>query len=79
MQITIQPTKDVTVIDGVRVRAWEGLTDKGILCVVYVRAISVSGDKPSDDFERELLRIPNPQEEIVSLDEVLRRNNLRSL
>lgn len=42
MKITIEPTQEICVINGVRCRAWRGVTDKGVDCVVFIATIAIS-------------------------------------
>lgn len=54
MKITITATEHLTEIDGVPVRAWDGVTEAGIACVVFIHRIAVRGDADCTEFEREL-------------------------
>ena len=38
MKMTIESTDQITAIDGVKVRGWEGVTAGGVKCVVFVPA-----------------------------------------
>ena len=54
MKITITPTEKLTELEGVRVRVWEGVTERGAKCLVFVPRIAVPTDQPNEEFEREL-------------------------
>jgi hypothetical protein len=54
MKITIIPTEKLTEVDGVRARVWEGVTERGAKCLVFVNRIAVPIDQPNEEFEREL-------------------------
>ena len=54
MLIQIRATDKLTRIDGVPVRLWEGITDLGTKCKVFVHLIAVHNDHDSTQFEREL-------------------------
>jgi len=54
MKINIEATESITDIDGVAVRLWEGTTESGTKCKVFVHRIAVHKDENADDFEREL-------------------------
>lgn len=51
MQITIEPTPELTHVDGAPVRRWSGVTDTGVPCDVYVRLIRVHDGQPQTQFE----------------------------
>ncbi len=54
MKLTIESTDHLTFLDGVKVRAWKGVTERGIPCVVFVRQIAVAEGKDSSQFDAEL-------------------------
>lgn len=54
MKVTIESTQDVTDIDGVPVRLWEGVTESGVKCKVFVHRLGVHNDDDAGQFEREL-------------------------
>ncbi len=54
MTITITPTDALTTIDGVHVRVWEGITDRGTPCKVLVHRVAVHEGQDCEPFEREL-------------------------
>lgn len=55
MQIVIEPTSDIVLIDGVPCRKWEGVTDGGIPCTVFTRMILV----PREEAQREFKDTPH--------------------
>lgn len=54
MQITIESTDAITEITGVEARLWEGLTEGGIPCKVFVHRIAVAHREDSSAFDAEL-------------------------
>jgi hypothetical protein len=54
MRITIDATEYITDIDGVPVRVWEGVTERGIPCKVMVHRVAVRDDQDCTQFDREL-------------------------
>jgi hypothetical protein len=54
MKITIVPTETLTTIDGGRCRLWEGITDRGVACKVFVCRVAVRDDQDTEEFERTL-------------------------
>lgn len=55
MKITITATGHLTTFGGVPVRLWEGITEDGTPCKVFVHRIAVHDDHDSSRFERELV------------------------
>ncbi len=54
MKITIESTEKTTRIDNVPVRLWEGVTEDGVRCKVFVHRIAVHNDDDATRFEAEL-------------------------
>ena len=54
MKITITPTKFITEIEGVKVRLWDGLTNKDVRCKVFVHQIAVPSGEEQEEFDEEL-------------------------
>lgn len=55
MKITITSTEKLTNLDGVPVRQWEGVTEAGKQCLVFVHRIAVRNTENGDfQFDREL-------------------------
>lgn len=55
MKIVIEATDKLTAIDGVPVRLWEGITENGVKCKVFVHRVAVHNDEDPQQFERELV------------------------
>lgn len=55
MKIEIEATDKLTTIAGVPVRLWEGITENGVKCKVFVHRIAVHNDEDPGEFERELV------------------------
>ena len=60
MEIEITSTEKLTAIDGVPVRLWEGVTDGGQPCLVFVHRVAVADGVDAAEFERELAEQPQP-------------------
>jgi len=71
LKIEIEATETITEIDGVPVRLWEGKTESGIPCKVFVHRIAVHVDQDNAQFEQELLEQMPPSEVIVPLHQIL--------
>ena len=55
MKITIESTSQLTEIEDVPVRVWEGVTDRGTRCKVFVHRLAVEDEGDAvEEFEREL-------------------------
>lgn len=54
MKIKMESTQHVTKLDGVPARLWEGTTEAGVPCKVFVHRIAVHNKEDAGDFEREL-------------------------
>jgi hypothetical protein len=54
MKITMIATDQITRLDGVQVRVWEGVTERGIPCKVFVHRVAVRENQNTADFDREL-------------------------
>jgi len=54
MTIKIKATEVITDINGVPVRLWEGTTEAGIKCKVFVHRLAVHKDDDASQFEKEL-------------------------
>jgi hypothetical protein len=54
MKIKIESTDKLTKIDGVPVRLWEGETESGTKCKVFIHRIAVHNDADATQFEKEL-------------------------
>lgn len=69
MRLTMESTTKIITLNGVPARIWEGKTDSGIACHVYVTRIAVDRDEDSSEFERELQehRAPSPEIQAIPL------------
>lgn len=54
LSITITPTGDLTALDGVPCRLWEGVTADGVRCKVFVHRVAVHKDEDAGAFDRAL-------------------------
>jgi hypothetical protein len=70
MNIQITPTNKITTLGEVPVRLWEGVTDQGVKCKVFVHRIAVHESEDSSAFER-TLREQMPPPMVFDLRQVL--------
>lgn len=54
MKLMIEATDQLTEIDGVPARVWNGTTEGGVECKVFVHRIAVHESADASQFEREL-------------------------
>jgi hypothetical protein len=54
MNIKITATEKLTSIEGVPVRLWNGVTESGVDCLVFVHRIAVDKNVDGSQFEKEL-------------------------
>ena len=55
MKITMTATEKLTEINGVQARLWEGITDQGVKCKVFVHRLAVHRSEDHTQFEKELI------------------------
>ena len=70
MEIKMQATEIITTIEGVPVRLWEGETEEGTKCKVFVHRILVHENEDASQFERELEE-QMPPGQVFSLRDIL--------
>lgn len=70
MKIEIESTYLLTDIEGVSVRLWEGITEGGIKCKVFVHRLAVHNNEDASEFEHELQEQAHP-DSVVSLRQIL--------
>ena len=54
MKITIESTQDITLLDDVQCRVWQGVTEKGTPCLVFTYRIATHPDVNADEFAAEM-------------------------
>lgn len=54
MEIQITSTENITLMDAVPVRVWNGVTAEGVACLVFVHRIAVARTEDATAFDREL-------------------------
>lgn len=54
MRLMIESTDALTSLDGVPVRLWEGTTEDGIPCKVFIHRIAVANEQDASTFDRQL-------------------------
>ncbi len=76
LEIRIQPTDQLTQVDGVLCRVWQGVTDEGVPCMVFVRRVAVAAGEDSAAFDQ-ALQVQLPPGRVVEWREVLQAEGLR--
>lgn len=54
MKLTIESTDQITQLDGVPVRVWQGRTEAGVPCIMFVHRIAVANSVDQSQFDKEL-------------------------
>jgi hypothetical protein len=62
VKIMIESTGKRAVVDGISCHFWEGVTESGARCVVFVHRIAVERGADLSEFQRELAETPQPGE-----------------
>jgi hypothetical protein len=70
VKITIESTHIISEVNGRPARVWRGVTDKGVLCDVFVTAIRVRSDADSSQFEAELKEIRMQETRVMDIRQV---------
>lgn len=68
MKIQVESTTQITHVNGVPVRVWEGTTETGIKVICLVTRIAVSKDEDPEllqQFAKELQECKAPSEEVA--------------
>ena len=60
MRIILESTTEVTEVDGLPCRIWEGHTESGIACHAWLTRIAVHEDEDRSQFEAELAECRTP-------------------
>jgi hypothetical protein len=60
MQLTITSTDRFEDLDGVPIRVWDGITQDGGECLVFIHSIGVRENASQREFELELKSIAPP-------------------
>lgn len=71
MKIQIEATDKVTTMDGVPVRLWEGTTESGVPCKVFVHRLAVHKNDDAAQFEAELAEQMPPARPPIPLSMIL--------
>ena len=54
MKITIEPSGRSFTLDDLEVQVWNGMTERGVPCVVLVRRVMPIDEKQYNEFVREM-------------------------
>lgn len=72
MRLQIESTNITTSLGGVMVRLWEGVTENGTPCKVFVHRLAVRNDCDAADFDHELQeQLPPAEERVIPLSMIL--------
>jgi hypothetical protein len=66
MRMQIESTAEIVTIYGVACRQWKGVTENGIECHVFIKAIACHRDDDAAEFQQELIELPQPTEHPLS-------------
>jgi hypothetical protein len=58
VKITIEPTNEVVIVDGIQCRVWAGVTGGGVKCHVVVHGIAINPDADTSELDAELTLEP---------------------
>lgn len=61
MRLTITATESLTTLDGRPVRIWDGRTESGARCFVFVALVSVEEGQDTAEFDRRLCGVADPR------------------
>jgi hypothetical protein len=64
LRVVMTPTGQLTDIDGVPVRMWQGRTDRGVRCLVFVHRVAVDDASDCSEFDSELRGVSEPRKPI---------------
>jgi len=67
MRVQAESTTKIVQLNGVPARIWEGHTEKGIACHLYVTRIAVAEDEDASEFEAELQEHRKPSVDIEAI------------
>ncbi len=54
MTLMIESTDELTFMDGVPVRVWKGITERGVRCFVFVHRIVAAEKEQKEQLDRDL-------------------------
>jgi len=64
MKIELTQTSQITKLNGIPARIWEGKTEKGTAIVAFITRVAVSKDQDASELEKELIEseMPKPKQ-----------------
>jgi len=72
LKITIESTDRITKFNGAEVRVWNGTTEQGTPCLVFVKAIAALAACDTSELDRQLESVPEPSEaRVIPLRNIL--------
>jgi hypothetical protein len=67
MKITMEPTDQFVIVDGIETRRWLGETERGTKCDVFVPRIRVASTEDTSQFDLEMKAMPQPRMPAIDL------------
>jgi hypothetical protein len=61
MRIQIEPSEILVDIDGVTTRVWNGVTEEGVQCFVFVARVAVRAEDDALDLASVLIEVDQPE------------------
>jgi hypothetical protein len=68
MKVMAESTTKIVQLNGVPARIWEGTTESGVPCHLYVTRIAVANEEDSSQFEAELQQCRAPSPAVAAID-----------
>jgi hypothetical protein len=65
MQLHLESTNEIALINGEPTRIWKGTTGTGIAVTAFIRFVSVANDADQFAFAVELEEMPEPAEAVL--------------
>lgn len=65
MKATLEPTDQITQVDSIPCRIWQGQTDLGVRFFAFVALVAVEREQDCAEFERFLKEVAVVRQEIV--------------
>jgi len=62
VRLSISTTDKIVSLDGVQCREWDGVTDTGVRCTVYVHRVAAKEEADQGVFEDDLCPMDPPKE-----------------
>jgi hypothetical protein len=67
MRVQAEPSEIFTEVDRARVRVWNGITDEGVQCFLFVARVAVRTEDDPLSLARELTEVPMGTAELAAM------------